>query len=220
MAKMAALAVAGVCLITALTSSPVQADNLSEIRIAAFRAANFQTSGVTSCTATEADSMISIECKDFHLSYPKSLIRRDTIYLVAGTLAYDMEDDVFAVDTINPITFCYIWEYRTNKPKKVEYPLFPILSDNWFEVTRIQTNAEEPSSTANPQYVMYSGGQMIVYPTPRYADTLVYDYLAMQQDLLAGEDFDINEAYYGRFVQAVANRILAKVGLPVGGDSD
>jgi len=193
----------------------VSADDLSDLRYDVFLSADIDVDGVAQLSQADVDSLISLECTDFHYRYPDALIKRDTLVLSRGVLSYDMPDDVLDVDTINPITFCIAREYRTNRLIATNYPLRPIPADQLYELMIAGPNATRPDMGDEKHAVAYSNGEMMVYPTPRFNDTLIYSYRAVQGSLLTDATFHISDTYYGRFVLSVVARVKAKLGLVV-----
>jgi len=190
------------------------ASDLSDLRDHVYRGLTMSASGVAQLNTTSVDSLIGLTCRDFHLSYPDALVKLDTISLLPGVLNYALNDDVLDVPGINPITFCcYIDSTRINPGTKVAVPLHPITSDEWYLKTIAEPNASAPDVKDDKQYAFTAGGRLFVYPVTRFDDMLILEYRAVQPVMDDTTTFQIHQAYYEKFIQAVISKARDKLGL-------
>lgn len=189
--------------------------DLADLRWDVFTRCNIRTAGTDQVGAATVDSILNdgipIICTDF-LAY----IKRDTSVTSHGEWDYPLNSDYAELPPDRtPIVFCM----RLRRQGIIDTTFYPIQPIAQADVFAVRAGSPPPSSTAEPSYVWVSGEnasgvpRLIVWPIPRFADTLILGYQAVHPNLLhADSTLRISAMYHEHLVKWACWQVLWKVG--------
>ena len=209
------LLIVAVLLLT-VTASYCQADDLDNLVDQIFRVANVDSAGVPGCSREDVDSLVQLICGEFHRNYRDAFIARDTIAMVHRQSFYSLSANAVPGADTTPITFCMAFEHRTLNDStlagRLMFPIQPVAASRLQLMVEEVPGAAKSNSKLHSRYVAITGSDLILHPAPRFdEDSIIVEYHATQDSLVADQDFLINSTYRSEFVHAVAALVIKKL---------